>query len=96
MKNFTISNLSFKVKQNEKTTEVRLQRDLLGKLFKTFYRNNAYVDVENILKYSLAPVCLALANSDGTMRKTWNLNLHDTSIYDLVSADKTNLLDTTL
>ena len=93
MKNFTISNLSFKVKQNEKTTEVRLQRDLLGKLFKTFYRNNAYVDVENILKYPLAPVCLALTNSEGTIRKTWNLNLHDTSIYNLVSVDKTNLLD---
>ena len=30
IKNFAASNLSFKVKRNEKTTEIRLQRDILG------------------------------------------------------------------
>ena len=70
MKNFTTSNLLFKVKRNEKTTEIRLQRDILGKLVQSSYRNNAYVDVENLLKYPLAPVYLALGNFDGTIRKT--------------------------
>ena len=72
MKNFLASNLLFKVKQNEKTTKIRLQRDILGKLAQSSYRNNAYIDVENLLKYPLAPVCLALGNSDGTIRKNAN------------------------
>ena len=70
MKNFTASNSSFRVKQNKKTTEFRLQRDIFGKLVQSSYRNNPYVYVENLLKYPLALVCLALGNSDETIRKT--------------------------
>ena len=91
MKNLTASNLSFKVKRNEKTTEIRLQRDILGKLVQSSYRNNAYVDVENLLKYPLAPVCLALGNSDRTIRKTCKSKLYDTAMSDLVTVDKTGL-----
>ena len=47
--------------------------------------------VENLLKYPLAPVCLALGYSDGAIRETRNLNLQDTAMYDLVTVDKTNL-----
>ena len=32
-----IPNLSFKVKQNEKTTEIRLERDILGKCIYSSY-----------------------------------------------------------
>ena len=35
------SNLSLKVKWNEKAIETRLQRDIFGKLFQSSYRNNA-------------------------------------------------------
>ena len=35
------SNLSLKVKWNEKTIEIRLQRDIYAKLFQSSYRNNA-------------------------------------------------------
>ena len=35
------SNFSLKVKWNEKTIEIRLQRDIFGKLFQSSYRNNA-------------------------------------------------------
>ena len=92
MKNFTASNLSFKVKWNEKTTEILLQRDILGKLIQSSYRNYAYVDLETLLKYCVAPVCLALGNSDGTISKTCKSMLSDTVISDLVAVDKTNLL----
>ena len=87
MKNFTASNLSFKVKWNGKTTKIRLHRDILGKLVESSYRNNAYVDVENLFEIS----CLALGNSDGTTRKTCKSMLSDTAMSDLVTVDKTNL-----
>ena len=35
------SNLSLKVKWNENTIEIRLQRDIFGKYFQSSYRNNA-------------------------------------------------------
>ena len=35
------SNLSLKVKWNEKTIEIRLQRYIFDKLFQSSYRNNA-------------------------------------------------------
>ena len=34
------SNLSLKVKWNEKAIETRLQRDIFGKLFQSSYRSN--------------------------------------------------------
>ena len=37
MKKFIASNLSFKVKRNKKTTKIRLQRDILGKLVRSSY-----------------------------------------------------------
>ena len=89
--NFTASNLLFKVKWNEKTTEIRLQRDILGKLVQSSYRSDAYVDVENLSKYPVALVCLALGNSDGTISKTCKSMLSDTAISDLITVDKTNL-----
>ena len=49
------------------------------------------VDVENILKYHLAPVCLALGNSDRTIRKTCKSKLYDIAMSDLVTVDKTDL-----
>ena len=67
------------------------ERDILSKLVKSSYRNNVYVDAENLLKYPLALVCLALGNSDGTVRKTCKSKLYDTAGYDLVTVDKTNL-----
>ena len=41
IKNFTASILSLKIKQNEKTNEIRLQRDKFGKLFQSSNKNNA-------------------------------------------------------
>ena len=41
IKNFTASILSLKIKQNEKTIEIRLQRDKFGKLFQSSNKNNA-------------------------------------------------------
>ena len=76
---------------NGLTTEIRLQKDILGKFVQSFYRNNAYVDVENLLKYPVAPFCLALGNSDGTISKTCKSMLSDTEISDLVNVGKTNL-----
>ena len=88
MKNFTASNLSFKNKRNERTIKIQLQRDLLGKLFQSSNRNNAYADVENLLIHPLAPACLVLGNSDGTIRKICKQKLHDTAS---VTVDKAKL-----
>ena len=90
MKNFTASNLSFKVKWNKKMTETWLHGDILGKLVQSSYRNNASVDVENLLKFLVAPFCLALGNSNGTISKTCKSMLSDTAMSDLVTIDKTN------
>ena len=81
MKNFTASNVSFKVKWNGKTTKIRLHRDIVS------YRNNAYVDVQNLFEI----FCLALGNSDGTTRKTCKQMLSGTAMSELVTVDKTNL-----
>ena len=43
------------------------------------------------MKYPLASVCLAVGNSDGTIRKTCKSELCDTAMSDLVTVDKTNL-----
>ena len=90
MKNFTASYLSFKVKRHS-ITDIRLQRDILGKLDQSPFRNKALVDVENLLKYPLALVCLALGNSDGTTRSTCKLRLYDTATSYLLTVDKTDL-----
>ena len=66
------------------------ERDTLGKLVQSSYRNNAYADVENLLEYPLAPVCLALGNSDERIRKTCKLKFCNTAMSDLVIFDKTN------
>ena len=68
-----------------------MQRDILGKLVQASHRNNAYVDVENPLKYPVSPVCLAFGNFDWTISKTWKSMLSDTAISDLVTVDKINL-----
>ena len=90
MKNITASNLSFKVTRNEKTCANRLEWDIFGKLVQSSYRNNTYVDAILHLQYPLAPVCLTLVNSDGTVRKACKSKLYDTAMY-LVTVDKTNL-----
>ena len=46
---------------------------------------------KSLLKYLLAPVCLALGNSNRTIRKACKSNLYDTAVYDLVTVNKTYL-----
>ena len=41
MKNFAAPNLLLKVNWNEKTIEIRLQRDIFCTLFQSSYGNNA-------------------------------------------------------
>ena len=69
-----------KIKWNTKNTVVQF-----------YFRNNAHVDVENLLKYPLEPVYLALGNSHGTMRKKCKSKLYHTEMYNLVTVDKSNL-----
>ena len=64
--------------------------DILGKLVQSSYRNNASLDVENLLKFLVAPVCLALGNFNGAISKTCKSMLSDTAMSDLVTVDKTN------
>ena len=53
---------------NNKVQEVRLQRDLFGRMFVISKEQN--VDIVKILTYSLTPVSMILCNVDGTICKT--------------------------
>lgn len=66
--NFVKSNERKKMVVNNKVQEVRLQRDLFGRMLAISKDQNA--NIEKILTYPLTPVSMALCNLDGTICKT--------------------------
>lgn len=55
-------------RQHGKVTEVKLHRDLFGRLLGISLQQN--VDIEKVLEYPLTPVPLSLCHMDGTINKT--------------------------
>ncbi len=53
-----------------KTRDLAVQRDILGLLMAESYKEKASIDIDKAIFYSLAPVPLAIATSDGIRRKT--------------------------
>lgn len=57
-----------KIKVNGKIQEVRLQRDIFGRLLHASISNN--IDVEKALSYPLSPIPFSFCHSDGTICET--------------------------
>ena len=45
-----------------------MQRDILGKLVRSYFDTNSYINVENLFTYPPGPVSLASSCLDGTSR----------------------------
>lgn len=67
-KNCTFTKTLKKICLSGKVTEVRLQRDLFGKLLGISLKNS--LNLDKVLTYPLTPVPLSLCHIDGTMCKT--------------------------
>ena len=68
IKYFSASNVSVKVQKKEETREIKMQRDILGKLVRSYFDTNSYINVENLFTYPPGPVSLASSCLDGTSR----------------------------
>ena len=69
---FETENMKVKLQVNGKTEEISVQKDVFGLL-----AAKGDVDMDDALKFPLAPVSLPLATPDGCMRKTNKSKLYD-------------------
>ena len=67
-----------------------MQRDILGKLIRSSFDTNSYINVEN-LTYPLGTVSLALSCLDGTIRKKCKSKLYEAAMYDLMIEEQNRL-----
>ncbi len=77
-----------KVTAGGKTKDVAVQRDILGLLLTTSFKERESVDIDKALTYALAPVPLALATSDGYRRKTAKSKLLHTALESIMSDEE--------
>ena len=77
-----------KVRAKGKTRDVSVQRDILGLLMAKASKENAAIDIDKALSYSLAPVPLSLATSDGLRRITKKSKLFDAAISSTIFEDE--------
>lgn len=59
------------------------KRDTLSKLVALSHKHRIGVDLDSVLVYPLAPVCLPLSTADGAIRKTIKSKLFTTAMSDL-------------
>ena len=71
------------------TKELLFQRNVLGILVAYSSKNEAGIDVRNVLSFPLAPVSIPLSTADGAIRKTGKSKLFEAAMsdLDLVSED---------
>ena len=81
--NFSSSNVTIKVQKKGQSKEIKIQRDIVGKIIRLSFDTNSCINVENLITYPLAPVILALSYLDGTIRKTCKSNLYEVAMHDL-------------
>ena len=74
-KGFSEAVKKVKVTVGNKTRDVAVQRDILGLLLTTSFKEGGSIEIDKALTYSLAPLPLALATSDEYRRKTAKSNL---------------------
>eukprot|EP00112_Aurelia_sp_Birch-Aquarium-sp1_P014970 Seg3276.1 transcript_id=Seg3276.1/GoldUCD/mRNA.D3Y31 product="hypothetical protein" protein_id=Seg3276.1/GoldUCD/D3Y31 len=82
-KTFRHSENKVKIKKDGKCKEVIFQRDILGRLVALSHKPMIGVDLDSVLVYPLAPVCLPLSTPDGAIRKTVKSKLFTAAISDL-------------
>eukprot|EP00795_Rhopilema_esculentum_P007270 gene7270-12957_t len=82
-KSITDQSLKSKVrlKSEEKERDVTVQRDILGLLATKSQEAQTSVDINKALQYSLSPIPLCLATSDGTRRKTAKSTLFGAALF---------------
>ena len=80
-----------KVTTKGKSKDVKVQRDILGILVATSYKEKSIVDIDKALSFPRSPVPLSLATADGMRRKTAKSKLleavHSFTITDLEYVD---------
>ena len=70
LKNFEEKFVKAKVSRNGNQKEIRIQRDISGKLVSLSKKHKSTIDIDAALSYPLAPVSLRLCNANGSIRKT--------------------------
>ena len=90
-KYFSWSNVSVKLQKKGEAREIKMQRDILGKLIWSSFDTNSYINVENLLTYPLGTVSLALSCLDGTIRKKCKSKLHEAAKYNLSIVEQNKL-----
>ena len=83
LKNFEEKPLKGKVSRTGNQKEIRIQRDILGKLVSLSNKHKSPIDVDAALSYPLAPISLPLCNADGSIRKTNKSSLFKAAMCDL-------------
>ena len=82
-KTFRDSENKVKIKKDGRCKEVMFQRDILGKLVALSHKHRIGVDLDSVLVYPLAPICLPLSTPDGAIRKTAKSKLFSAAMSDL-------------
>ena len=81
--NFEESAVKAKISRCGKQAEVRIQRDILGRLVSLSSQHEAPLDIEAAMTYPLAPISLTLCNSDGSIRKANKSSLYQAAMTEL-------------
>ena len=84
LKNCEEKSLKAKVSRNGNQKEIRIQRDILGKLVSLSNKHKSPIDSDEALSYPLAPISLPLCNADGSISKTNKSSLFKAAMNDLI------------
>lgn len=74
-----------KVTAKGKSKDVTVQRDILGILVATSYKEKSMIDIDKALSFPLAPVPLSLATADGMRRKTAKSKLLEAALSSTIT-----------
>ena len=84
-KGFATVEKKTKVTSKGKSRDVTVQRDILGLLIATSFKEQSLIDIDKALSFPLAPVPLALATCDGARRKTTKSKLMDAALSSIIA-----------
>ena len=87
-KGFDSAEKKTKVTGKSKSRDVTVQREILGLLIATSFKEQSLIDIDNALSFPLAHVPLALATSDGSRRKTAKSKLLDAALFSIIADEE--------
>ena len=94
VQNFASVSTKTSVKNNKKVVELKVTRDLFGRLVYLSITNN--LDIKKVFEFPLTSVPLSLAHVDGSLNKTDKSKLIQRIERDVVSTDPVDPIDITL